>query len=210
MNVEPIVYWRPGCPYCAKLFRDLERIGLPVSKVNIWEDRAGAARVRSIADGNETVPTVVVGDDMMVNPRVGQVLDAVRRSAPDLLTGLDTTTTEPWYRGLGMTLLAALGWFALAISHPTTTYHFGPAIAAAAWPLVRRARTGRPLPPVAALLTGLGGVVVAAATTLVLQSRGALEGPVLLGVSPVGEAVISAAVGAAVAVVLSQVRRRRS
>ena len=77
------VYWRPGCPYCSRLLGDLGRIGLPVDKVNIWEDPEAAATVRSIANGNETVPTVVVGDTAMVNPRAADVVDAVRRHTPN-------------------------------------------------------------------------------------------------------------------------------
>jgi hypothetical protein len=56
-----------------------------VQEVNIWNDRAAAAFVRSVASGNETVPTVVVGPHAYVNPAARDVLDAVRRHAPHLL-----------------------------------------------------------------------------------------------------------------------------
>jgi hypothetical protein len=36
--------------------------------VDIWRDPSAAATVRGIADGNETVPTVVVGGQSRVNP----------------------------------------------------------------------------------------------------------------------------------------------
>lgn len=78
------VYWRPGCPFCAHLRRGLRRAGLTPSEVDIWEDPTAAATVRSIADGNETVPTVVVGDTGLVNPTVAQVLQELRAVAPDL------------------------------------------------------------------------------------------------------------------------------
>ncbi|MQA85742.1 MAG: NrdH-redoxin [Streptosporangiales bacterium] len=77
-------YWRPGCPFCARLRWNLRRARLPVSEINIWDDPAAAAGVRWITGGDETVPTVVVGARAMVNPSVGQVLDAVRAEAPDL------------------------------------------------------------------------------------------------------------------------------
>lgn len=70
------VYWRPGCPFCLALMGPLRRSGLPLQEINIWEDPAAAARVRSVAGGNETVPTVFVGDQAMVNPTVRQVLTA--------------------------------------------------------------------------------------------------------------------------------------
>lgn len=78
-------YWRPGCPFCMMLRSRLTPMGVPVREVNIWEDAKAAARVRAVADGNETVPTVFVGERAMVNPSAKQVLAAVREHAPDLL-----------------------------------------------------------------------------------------------------------------------------
>ena len=71
------VYWRRGCGFCRRLLRDLERAGISFDRVNIWEDPDGAAYVRSVARGNETVPTVRVGDRPMVNPSVGDVAEAL-------------------------------------------------------------------------------------------------------------------------------------
>ena len=76
-------YWRPGCGFCMLLERNLDRLGLPVDKRNIWDDPEAAATVRSIARGNETVPTVVVGEIAMVNPSAGQVLAALERQTSD-------------------------------------------------------------------------------------------------------------------------------
>ena len=78
-------YWRPGCGFCMALERGLGRAGIPMHKHNIWENPADAEIVRSHADGNETVPTVVVGSTSMVNPRVGQVIEALRQEAPHLV-----------------------------------------------------------------------------------------------------------------------------
>ena len=44
-----------------------------------------AAAVREIADGNETVPTVVIGEAKMVNPSPDQVLQAISNNAPELM-----------------------------------------------------------------------------------------------------------------------------
>jgi glutaredoxin len=60
------------------LLRPLRRTGLRLWEINIWEDPHAAARVRSVAGGNETVPTVFIGEHAMVNPSVTQVLSAVR------------------------------------------------------------------------------------------------------------------------------------
>lgn len=75
------VYWRPGCGFCSSLRRDLERRGVAATWVNIWEDDEGRAFVRSVARGNETVPTVVVGGTAMVNPRGSDVEALVARQS---------------------------------------------------------------------------------------------------------------------------------
>ncbi len=89
-------YWRPGCPFCVMLRRGLRRRGIPVEAVNIWEDPAAAARVRSVADGNETVPTIFVGQRALVNPTVAQVESLVREEAPELAAQLDTRPARRW------------------------------------------------------------------------------------------------------------------
>jgi hypothetical protein len=43
---RPIVYWRPGCPFCMKLRLRLGRAGSRLHWVDIWRDPAGAAAVR--------------------------------------------------------------------------------------------------------------------------------------------------------------------
>ncbi|MEV6368709.1 glutaredoxin domain-containing protein [Micromonospora musae] len=64
-----VVYWRPGCTYCLRLRLRLGRAARRAYWVNIWSDPAGAATVREIAGGNETVPTVVLADGTaVVNP----------------------------------------------------------------------------------------------------------------------------------------------
>lgn len=105
MIVPVTVYWRPGCPFCARLRRDLQVMGLPVREVNIWADPAAAARVRSIAGGNETVPTVMIGERAFVNPSAPEVLEQVRHSAPGF------TPDEAIIRtGRRMRLLRAIQW----------------------------------------------------------------------------------------------------
>ncbi|MCY7300017.1 MAG: NrdH-redoxin [Ilumatobacteraceae bacterium] len=72
---EAVVYWRPGCPFCSMLRVGLARQGIAYREVNIWEDPEAAAFVRSVARGNETVPTVTVGSVSLVNPSAGEVAD---------------------------------------------------------------------------------------------------------------------------------------
>ncbi|GAA2295384.1 glutaredoxin domain-containing protein [Streptomyces hawaiiensis] len=65
---RPVVFWRPGCAYCLRLRIRLGWSARQLYWVDIWRDPAGAAAVREVNDGNETVPTVVVDGRSHTNP----------------------------------------------------------------------------------------------------------------------------------------------
>lgn len=76
------VYWRPGCVFCMKLWTQLRLTGTPYRPVNIWRDADAAAFVRSVNDGNETVPTVRVvspsgEESVLTSPSLAQVRAAL-------------------------------------------------------------------------------------------------------------------------------------
>lgn len=75
---NPVVYLRPGCFFCSSLTASLKAAGVTYDEVNIWDDPEAAAFVRSVANGNETVPTVVIGGVAHVNPTPQLVIDSVR------------------------------------------------------------------------------------------------------------------------------------
>lgn len=81
-STEIVVYWRPGCLWCSSLLRQLDGRRVPHRPVDIWQDPDAAARVRSAANGNETVPTVGIGSVMLVNPGIHTVLAAATEHAP--------------------------------------------------------------------------------------------------------------------------------
>ena len=76
--MKAIFYWRPRCGFCMSLRADLERSGVELEERNIWEDEDSAAFVRSVARGNETVPTVVVAGNALVNPPAQRVLELLK------------------------------------------------------------------------------------------------------------------------------------
>jgi glutaredoxin len=78
---RPVVYWRPGCAYCLRLRARLGRGGRKAHWVNIWRDPAGAAAVREVNDGNETVPTVVVAGTAYTNPEPAWLRQQLARGA---------------------------------------------------------------------------------------------------------------------------------
>lgn len=78
---RPVVFWRPGCPYCVRLRIRLGRSARQAHWVDIWRDPAGAAAVRAANDGNETVPTVIVAGRPHTNPDPAWVREQLSRSA---------------------------------------------------------------------------------------------------------------------------------
>ncbi|MGB3762402.1 MAG: glutaredoxin domain-containing protein [Ornithinimicrobium sp.] len=65
---QVVVYWRPGCQFCARLRLSLGASGKRAVWVNIWQDREAAEFVRTLNDGNETVPTVLLDGEPFTNP----------------------------------------------------------------------------------------------------------------------------------------------
>jgi glutaredoxin len=65
---RPVVYWRPGCVYCLRLRFRLGRRAREAHWVDIWRDPEGAAAVREVNGGNETVPTVFYAGTPHTNP----------------------------------------------------------------------------------------------------------------------------------------------
>ncbi|WP_068265173.1 glutaredoxin domain-containing protein [Janibacter limosus] len=73
-----VIYWRPGCVYCLRLRGALGKDRDKATWVSIWADEEAAAFVRSINDGNETVPTVRIGEQVHTNPEPDLVRAALR------------------------------------------------------------------------------------------------------------------------------------
>ncbi len=67
------------------LQRKLDKLGIERTEHNIWDDPIDAAVVRQHANGNETVPTVVIGDQGFVNPSAGELIAFLGVHHPELL-----------------------------------------------------------------------------------------------------------------------------
>jgi mycoredoxin len=80
-DTEIVMYARPGCPFCTMLRHDLAAAGLAYRERDIWQDPEAAAAVRAVADGNETVPTINVGDVWLVNPSVDEIRKVLHPAA---------------------------------------------------------------------------------------------------------------------------------
>ena len=66
--------------------------------------------MRSLAGGNETVPTVTVAERALVNPSAGQVLDAVGQVAPELVPvrARQVVARSRWLRRVQWVVVLAL------------------------------------------------------------------------------------------------------
>ena len=75
------IYWRPGCPYCAVLSAAVRRHRDQAAWVYIHRDPDAAAYVRSVNQGDETVPTVLIDGVAHTNPPPALVREALARIA---------------------------------------------------------------------------------------------------------------------------------
>ena len=69
-----VIYWRPLCGFCQRLLEALEVAGIRATLCNIWDDPEAAAFVRTVNNGVETVPTVVVDGIVHTNPPPDQLV----------------------------------------------------------------------------------------------------------------------------------------
>ena len=85
MSTTPTVevFYRPGCPFCASLKVSLAARGVPATWTNIWEDDKARNTVRLANNGDETVPTVRIGDWTRTNPSGRKVAAQLKKAGGD-------------------------------------------------------------------------------------------------------------------------------
>lgn len=80
--------------------------GVDAAWRNIWEDADAAHFVRSVAGGSETVPTVRIGDEVLVAPKPRHVIDRLVDTAPGLVA--DSRRWPPLRVAQWLTVVALL------------------------------------------------------------------------------------------------------
>lgn len=74
MSTPITLYGTPICPGLPPVRGLLARAKVPYTYIDISRDRAAAAQVRAINDGNESVPTLVFPDgSSLTEPTAGQL-----------------------------------------------------------------------------------------------------------------------------------------
>lgn len=77
---DVIVYWRPGCSHCMRLFRALDAdVRAQVTWVNVMADPEGARYIRQFHDGDMVTPTAVTGAGRQVSSTPESVTVRVER-----------------------------------------------------------------------------------------------------------------------------------
>ncbi len=61
------------------LFSGIEKHGLEVELRNIWEDEEARALLNQRI-GSETVPSVLIGDEILVNPSITELMAVMREA----------------------------------------------------------------------------------------------------------------------------------
>ncbi|MGB0970848.1 MAG: glutaredoxin domain-containing protein, partial [Mycobacterium sp.] len=78
----------------------LRRKSIATTEIDIWSDSDAAERVRAVTGGDETVPTVFVGTQALVNPSVRTVVSAIEREfgdrAQEILGGAESVRRPRW------------------------------------------------------------------------------------------------------------------
>ena len=109
---EPVVYFKPGCPFGIRLRTALVLHRVPHRSVRFRDHEDGAARVRDVNDGNEISPTVHIAGRWLTNPGWREVRDTT--------STVRQRTAHPWAGPAGWALngaaLALVGYVVVAVT----------------------------------------------------------------------------------------------
>lgn len=126
---EPIVYFKPGCPFGIRLRTALTLHRVPHRSVRFRDDEEAAVRVRDVNGGNEISPTVQVASQWLTNPTWREVRDATssmrHRADPDPHKDPVVEAREPARREAAESeashRAAPLTWLSAAVVATTTS-----------------------------------------------------------------------------------------
>ena len=71
------MYSTPWCGYCRRLKRQFEESGIAYREIDVDATPGYDERIIEASGGYRTVPTVEVGDRMLVNPTIREVEEAL-------------------------------------------------------------------------------------------------------------------------------------
>ncbi len=71
------MYSTPWCGYCRRLKRQMEEAGIPFTEIDVDATPGYDQRIIAASGGYRVVPTLEVGDRLLVNPTIREVEAAV-------------------------------------------------------------------------------------------------------------------------------------
>lgn len=77
MTAPITVYSTTWCGHCKRLLRQLDEASIAYEVVDLDEHPQHGARIEARTGGFRTVPTLEVGDRLLVNPTIVQVREAL-------------------------------------------------------------------------------------------------------------------------------------
>lgn len=63
---QATIFIKAGCPYCRALKRKLEHDGTDYVEHDVEQDRSALRRMLELNGGRRNVPTIVMGDEVLV------------------------------------------------------------------------------------------------------------------------------------------------
>ncbi len=76
---DPItMYSTTWCGHCRRLTRQLDEAGISYRVVDVDDDPRFDERIKAATGGYRTVPTLEIGDELLVNPSLPEVRAALR------------------------------------------------------------------------------------------------------------------------------------
>lgn len=70
---QVILYTTSRCGYCVRLKQEMDAEGISYREVDVDRDHSHDDEIIEASGGYRTVPTVVVGDRLLVNPSLAEI-----------------------------------------------------------------------------------------------------------------------------------------
>ena len=74
---EIVMYSTSWCGYCRRLGSQMHEAGIPFQVVDLDADSSHDDRIKEASGGYRTVPTLEIGDRLLVNPSIVEVKQAL-------------------------------------------------------------------------------------------------------------------------------------
>lgn len=71
------MYATSWCPDCHRSIRLLRELGAPFTLIDIEAEEGAEARMRAVNGGSGKVPTIIIGDRVLIEPRNDELRAAV-------------------------------------------------------------------------------------------------------------------------------------